>query len=283
MFGYITVNQQELKIREYDMYRSYYCGLCHALKKRYGRIGQLLLNYDMTFAAMILSSLYEPETEENKRRCIPHPVLPHMERTNEAVGYAADMTVLLAYQKAEDDWHDDRNPGKLALSGAISGAYRKIRKRYPRQAICIEECVRKLSKLEKEGSGSLDAAAGLTGEFMGEILCWKTDIWQDDLRETGFYLGKYVYLADAYADLDDDRKRGRYNPFLAGGYASREGFEEEAEEILMETMGCCCRAFERLPLVDHVEILRNILYSGVWVRFAQARKQRMQRREKEMK
>ena len=110
MFGYITVNQQELKIREYDMYRSYYCGLCHALKKRYGRIGQLLLNYDMTFAAMILSSLYEPETEENKRRCIPHPVLPHMERTNEAVGYAADMTVLLAYQKAEDDWHDDRNP-----------------------------------------------------------------------------------------------------------------------------------------------------------------------------
>ena len=64
MFGYITVNQQELKIREYDMYRSYYCGLCHMLKKRYGRIGQLLLNYDMTFTAMLLSSLYEPETEE---------------------------------------------------------------------------------------------------------------------------------------------------------------------------------------------------------------------------
>ena len=54
MFGYVMANRPELKIREYDRYRAYYCGLCRALKKEYGLLGRLTLNYDMTFLVMLL-------------------------------------------------------------------------------------------------------------------------------------------------------------------------------------------------------------------------------------
>ena len=29
----------------------------------------------------------------------------------------------------------------------------------------------------------------------------------------------------------------------------------------------CSREFEKLPILTHAEILRNILYSGVWCRY----------------
>ena len=51
MFGYVTVNQNELKLREFDHYRSYYCGVCCDLRDAYGKRGQLTLSYDTTFLA----------------------------------------------------------------------------------------------------------------------------------------------------------------------------------------------------------------------------------------
>ena len=38
MFGYVIVNKQELKFREFDCYQSYYCGLCQCLKEEYGKM-----------------------------------------------------------------------------------------------------------------------------------------------------------------------------------------------------------------------------------------------------
>lgn len=71
MFGYIVINQSEMKFKEYDVYRSYYCGLCQSLKERYGVLGQLSLNYDMTFILMLLTGLYEPEEQEPVQMCGP--------------------------------------------------------------------------------------------------------------------------------------------------------------------------------------------------------------------
>ena len=62
MFGYIIINKGDMKFKEFDIYHSYYCGLCRVLKEKYGLAGQLSLSYDMTFLIMILSSLYEPDT-----------------------------------------------------------------------------------------------------------------------------------------------------------------------------------------------------------------------------
>ena len=64
MFGYVTICEPELKMKDWRKYRAYYCGLCRSLRKRHGHVGQLTLSYDMTFAVVLLTSLYEIKTEE---------------------------------------------------------------------------------------------------------------------------------------------------------------------------------------------------------------------------
>ena len=80
MYGYIVMNKPELKIREYERYRAYYCGLCKSLKTDAGMRGQISLSYDMTFLALLLSALYEPETVEKKEHCINARMIMQMKR-----------------------------------------------------------------------------------------------------------------------------------------------------------------------------------------------------------
>lgn len=274
MFGYVCVNKQELKIKDYETYRSYYCGLCRDLHKRYGRIGQFLLNYDMTFLTLLLTGLYEPGEMRREGRCLPHPLERHEQIHNGFTEYAADMTILLSYQKAVDDWRDEKSPGKRALAAVLRRDYGQVRTKYPRQARSLEYCIRELSRAEKEGSEDLDYVAGLTGRFLGEMFVQREDVWQEQLRAMGFYLGKFVYLMDALEDMEKDRKKGNYNIFLKLRQQQPETFDREAEGILVDMMSRCSGQFEKLPVLKNAEILRNILYSGVWCKYALIREQK---------
>ena len=95
MFGYITVNRAELKVKESAAYDAYYCGLCHALHGLHGRAGQLTLTYDMTFLVILLNGVYEHEMHEKTGRCLVHPMKNHTERWNDFSSYCADMNILL--------------------------------------------------------------------------------------------------------------------------------------------------------------------------------------------
>lgn len=265
MFGYVVVNKPELKIREYDTYRSYYCGLCRTLKKRDGLISQMLLNYDMTFLALLLTGLYEPEEEIRNARCAPHPVRKHAEVFSEVMDYCADMTVLLAYEKAKDDWHDEKKASGRALSGVLKTRVEKIRSQYPRQAAALSRSLKELSAAERAGSDNLDEAAGACGRFLGEIFVWKEDEWARQMHAVGFYLGKFIYLLDAFDDLEKDAAKNNYNVLLKQGSILEQ--PGALEEILSDTMSRCAAAFERLPVIKGAPIIRNILYAGVWVRY----------------
>jgi hypothetical protein len=113
---------------------------------------------------------------------------------------------------------------------------------------------------------------------MGEIFSYQDDFWKDDLYKVGFYLGKFIYLMDAYEDIEKDLKSGDYNPFRE--LYRTEGFDEQVLQLMMLMMGECTDAFERLPLVESAEILRNILYSGVWVRYEQVKNKRTNAEQK---
>ena len=267
MFGYIYVNQQELKVRELEEYRGYYCGLCRELKKRYGRRGQMLLNYDMTFLVLLLTGLYEPEEEVSERRCLVHPISRHKDLVNEVTGYAADMTVLLAYQKARDDWEDEHRISKWFLSMALKRDYRKICEAYPRQSRVLEESIARLGKLQQEGNMDIDQAAGTTGAFLGEMFVWKEDLWSEQLRRFGFYLGKFVYLLDALDDMEEDEKKRNYNPLICRSQQWKDQFQENTKTMLVDLMTGCAGIFEMLPILHRAEIIRNILYSGVWCKY----------------
>jgi len=120
---------------------------------------------------------------------------------------------------------------------------------------------------KKESRDNIDEAANLTGKMFGEILVPKEDEWSHVLRELGFYLGKFIYYMDAYDDLEEDRKNQAYNPFLSVS-------EDVIEEILKMMMAKATECFEYLPVIEYEEILRNILYSGVWMRYCEIKKKR---------
>ena len=272
MFGYVTVNQDELKMKEWKRYRAYYCGLCHALKETAGQKARLTLSYDMTFLTMLLDDLYDCKREEGECRCVVHPVKKHAYIKSTASRYAAKMNLLLCYDNLLDDWQDDRNAGAALAAAVIRKAREKVAEEYPRQTRAVENYIEKLHACEKKRETNLDAAAGLTGEMLAELFCWKEDEWQADLRGLGFYLGKFVYLMDAYEDIEKDDKKGNYNPFLlTRGQIKNENL---AEQSLNMMAAGAAEHLERLPLVENLEILRNILYAGIWGRFEKIKAKR---------
>ncbi len=276
MFGYIMINKPELKIKDFEKYRSYYCGLCEALKRRHGFLGRSMLTYDMTFLVMLLGDLYDVTDEERCCRCIMHPLHKHCERYNTVSDYCADMTILLGYHKCMDDWNDEKKLSRWLLAKLLQPKMKRVAAQYPEVSAFVEKKLNQLSMLESAKNTPMDKVAKVFGEIMGQVFMYRDDFWKDDLYKVGFYLGKFIYLMDAYEDMEKDRKTGDYNPFAEMGV--NENFDEQALQLMMLMMGECTDAFERLPLVEHAEILRNILYSGVWVRYEEVKKKR---REKE--
>lgn len=272
MFGYIIANKPELKIKEYDIYRSYYCGLCKALGKNGGQTARLSLSYDMTFIYMVLSSLYEPKMRQKMERCILHPVTKRMVTKNEIADYAADMSVLMTYLKGRDDWKD-RETIKKSVAGRLTmdvtqKSYKRIREKYPEKTCFILSRMKRLDEGEKNLSNDIDYMAGAFGDIMGEVFCMKNDMWEQTVRKMGFYLGKFIYLMDAYEDIEEDIRTKNYNPFFdTYKRLGKEMFDEYAEKVLLMMMADCTKEFERLPVIENAELIRNILYSGVWTKF----------------
>lgn len=264
MFGYVTANKPELKMREFARYKGFYCGLCQSLKQNHGRRGQITLTYDMAFLIILLSSLYELPEQEQKKRCIIHPGKKQYMITNEISVYAADMNVLLAHGHMEDNWQDDRKFSGFAGMKLLAGKKKKIEKKYPRQAEVIQRSLGRLANLEREGCTDIDTAARPFGELMAELFVWREDAFQNILRQFGFYLGKFIYIMDAAMDVKEDEKKGRFNPF--SGQSETEGFEERLHHMLDGTLRMAIAEFEKLPCEQDIGILRNILYEGVWLK-----------------
>ena len=277
MFGYVNVYKPELKMKDFYKYKAYYCGLCKTLKDKFGRFGQMTLSYDMTFLILLLTSLYETETEKLQNRCLVHPVKKHDTLVNEVTHYVADMNISLTYHHLIDDWKDEKNIAGLAGAGALKKAYKQIEKKYPRQCTSIKDSLARLQECEQRAETDIDLVAGCFGELMGELFVYREDRWQATLRRMGFFLGKYIYILDAYDDLEKDEKHNSYNPFRKAG--KREGFEKEVQQYLTMMMAECTREFEKLPCLWDVDILRNILYDGVWTRFETIQKERSKRKE----
>lgn len=265
MFGYVTIYEPELKVKDLKKYKAYYCGLCRMLKEKYGFMGQMTLTYDMTFAVILLSSLYENASEAERHRCKVHPIKKQMMLRNEITDYAAAMNVLLAYYHMEDDWQDDRKVTSLMTKSMIHGKVRRIIEEYPRQSRAIRSALEELSSCEKEECTDIDRTAGCFGRLMEELFVYREDIWERNLRKMGFFLGKFIYIMDAYEDLPEDLKKGRYNP-LRDMYG-KDDYEGRMKQILCMMIAESTAEFECLPCLLDVDILRNILYDGVWNRY----------------
>ena len=263
MYGYISCSRESLNAEEQERYQEIYCGLCRKLGREYGQLGRLSLSYDMTFLILFLSSLYEPEEKREPFRCGLHPRREKMAAENKFTGYAADMTIVLAYYKCLDDWKDENKRLKKMYASGIKGAFQRVREKYPRQCRGITEGIQRLDEIERTSVRNPDAAVNCSGRMLSELFVTEEDFWSGSLRDFGFELGKFIYLMDAAMDYDSDRKKHSYNPLICAGMRP-----EDMKELLAMSMGNVTQIFEQLPLVQDVHLLRNILYGGVWQQYS---------------
>ncbi len=263
MFGYVCASEGELSKAQKQRYGAVYCGICREIRLRAGSLCRLSLQYDMAFLALLLMSLYEPQEHAGSRACWLHPCRKRGYVESPFIQYAADMNVMLAYYKTQDDALDEGKLSAKALGKLLERPAETLRETYPRQWAAAEDCLTRLHKLEEENCPSIDEPASCFGGLMAELMVVQEDLWAPILRNLGMALGRYIYLVDAMEDYETDRKRGTYNPFLAAGETPDW---QRWDRYLVLTMGTCCREFEKLPLVQDKEILNNILYSGVWCR-----------------
>ncbi len=262
MFGYIICNKSKLTEDEWRRYQSVYCGLCHSLKKRYGLVERLGLNYDMTFLALYLEAMYEEPQQYDETRCFVHPRSSKLIAHSKYIDYAADMTVLMAYYHCLDDWKDEHKYIQGFYSKLLEKDIEVLQERYPRQCAGVADSIQKLQNHEKEPEAAPDQLVHDAGEMLQELFVYQEDFWSDQHRRFGYELGRFIYLMDATMDYDKDIKKQNYNPLV-----NMHKKPEEMEDILIMTIGNASALFEKLPVIQDVNLLRNILYGGVWLPF----------------
>lgn len=266
MFGYVRINKMDLTFREFDYYKGYYCGLCKYLKENHGEVSRLSLNYDITFLIVILTALYKLDSDITYERCIANPLKKKMRIVNEITEYAASMNILLSYYKLEDNLYDDNGiKDKLAYE-LYKGKLKKAYEKYPQKAEYIKQQLGNLRELEKQESKSIDKVSNTFGNLMGEIFVYKKDEYEQNLRNIGFNLGKYIYILDAYEDLEEDDKKGRYNPFI-DYIDKKEELKNKVDRLISMSLGMATKNIEQLNLEFNKSIIDNIIYSGVYLRY----------------
>lgn len=279
MFGYITPFKAELKVREYNEFKAYYCGLCFSIKKQFGNIPRMLLNYDMTFLALFLDGLTEEQYNVNKKRCVSHlsnkkPVVTN----NKAIDYAANMNVALAYYKFLDDVADDKTISSKFKSMFLSTYKKKFNPSILEINKIVEENLITLYNLEKNKQfNSIDEICDPFSVIVGKILeLYPQKIFNDSaakrdiLYSFGYTLGKWIYLVDALDDLEKDIKNNKFNPinciFNKDNLNYQELLEITKDKIEFSILNCasnCRTLLEQLEIKKHQGILTNIISLGM--------------------
>ncbi len=270
MLGYVMPDKPELKVREYELYSAYYCGLCRSVKHRYGELPRLVLNYDSVFLALILSALEEQTEKIRTLRCPVHPLKKRaIVFDDAAIDYAADMMLLLAYFKLKDDRRDEGSIKSAAGIFALGNTYKKLMKNHGEKCIMVQSKLNELTDLEEQKCASLDRAAQPFSELMGEIFAADALAKDEEtlklLRRIGYHTGKWIYLIDAYDDLEENAESGSYNPLLMQWdyKPACEEMKERTEFNLLFYLAELSKAWEGLNIRRNSGIAENIIYSGL--------------------
>ncbi len=266
MFGYVRINKMDLTFREYEHYKAYYCGLCKYLKRNHTELSRMTINYDITFLIVLLSSIYQPSAQVFHEKCIVDPVKKKKHIINEITEYAASMNILLAYYKLEDDVNDEGDIKSRLVRRAYRKSFKTAYDKYPQKADFIKACLGELRSLEEDQSTSIDQTSNCFARLLEEIFDYKDDEYRDRLRKVGFNIGKYIYIMDAYEDLDQDLEKGRYNPF-SSCKDDREGLKVKVDKLIGMTLARLEEAILNLDIKVNKSIIDNIIYSGVYLRY----------------
>ncbi|MEG0085753.1 MAG: DUF5685 family protein [Niameybacter sp.] len=274
MFGYVTPLKQELKVRELEAFKAYYCGLCSHIKKNFGQLPRMVLNYDLVALSLLLDGLSPSKAYLQSRSCMVHPLKTKpMIINNDALDYAASMNVSLAY-----DIEDERSLKSEALASLLKPYSHKFSQGVVKVNHLIERELKNLHLLEHSGDfSSIDEISHPSSLMVANILKYYPYPLVDDspvLREKlfnfGYALGKWIYVIDALDDLEKDMKIGAFNPINL--LYNKEDLSYDIlikkvrDPISFTLLNCgynCNQLLQSLPLKRHRVILDNIINLGM--------------------
>ena len=264
MFGYVNVCLSSITEEDKKLYSSYYCGLCKAIAKK-SQLMRLGLNNDLTFLSVLLSGVYQKEPEFLRNsRCIMHSFKKHDEVImNEVMDYTSDMNILLVYLKICDDAVDDKSVSKKGISSLFKKTAEQVMKKYPETSKIIADELKRLSVLEKEKCESIDKVSDCFAKLL-EVIFVPDFIENENSRKIlswiGYNLGRWIYILDAYEDLEKDKSKNRYNPLI---YYKNENLKNDIYDSMTYTLANIANAYDLLDMERNDTLIRNILYAGL--------------------
>ena len=263
MFGYVRPALNLLPPEERERYRGAYCGLCHAMGERHGFLARFTLNYDFAFLAILFA---RGEEETRCRRCPAHPLRKGRAcACGSGMDAAADASMILTWQKLRDDVLDKGwlkgLPARI-LCLLFLPAYRRAKRAMPRFANRVEESLEALHKLEAERSGQLDRAAdAFACVLMAAAPGTEDETHRRVLEQMLYHVGRWIYLADARDDLEEDRKQGKYNPLLLR--YGQDVDDAALEDTMLHSLEMAASALQLGQFGCRMPVLENILYLGL--------------------
>lgn len=272
MFGYVTVAKNQLSDEEYDRFRAYYCGVCKAMGRNASQLSRLGLSYDITFLAIVLSSVLGDGGEKCDEHCMVHLIKKSpCIKGDSYVDYAASVGVLLSYLKLEDDLKDDGSIKALFGMLVMLPGYLRVRSKYRDLLIKIREQLKALNRLEKEDCRNIDRVADTFAKILSYMFVPDTEELNNNpallraLEWFGYHLGRWIYILDAYDDFTDDMKTGAYNP-LKGMGEDKSSFAESIDFSLTLSLSELAEAFELMDFKRNKGLVGKMIYTSLRVK-----------------
>lgn len=264
MFGYVTINKPELKIKEFEAYKGIYCTLCKEMDKEYGFLSRFLLSYDGAFYVMYKLGLSEDKIHVTKSSCSFNPCKKCMKITCENSVYkiACAITVILAYFKLVDNLHDSNFLKKFILYILLpyfTFIKNKAKKKYPEIYNVVEKGMSDQFALEKEKCASIDKSAHPTAEILSQLFSLgEAGEKKEIARQFGYHLGRVVYFLDAFDDYEKDIKENNFNPFK-----NCDNIVETSTHTINMSIGALTEAFKMQSFNNFSAVIENIIYDGL--------------------
>ena len=271
MFGYVRPCVAELKVRDNELYRATYCGLCRTMGKNTGCLSKITLNYDFVFLALLQMAVNNDEVKVKMRRCAVHPLKKRpMIEPNESLKYSAKTSVILTRLKLKDNVNDSHGISRLKakIAGCVSIFLKKTDKNLKELEGKIRGCIAELNEYEKENVDSVDKVANTFAELLGTLASYNLDGANKRIvYEIGFHLGKLIYVLDAVDDLKSDIKTGSFN-VIKNSFGSE--LTEQDKNVLkcamtfeLDKMSKCVELLDFSKCTDVERIIKNVVYIGM--------------------
>ncbi len=214
MFGYVRADTPYLYIKDDNLYRAMYCGVCKGIGQVCGQAARMGLSYDVTFLSVILHNIAGIDVHIQRSHCLTHCIRTRqMADVDELTRQLGALNTALVYYKYTDDIMDgDKGRGKRLW---FKKGFRKVKQKYPEIERIVRENLAKQEEIERAQTDSIDRAADSTANMLAEFSNYVLGDKATAATRNLFYaVGKWIYLIDALDDYDKDVKKGAYNPFL---------------------------------------------------------------------